>query len=127
LIKGRIWKRAALLTFRRICGWEARVGMTKEELAEALRSRLAERCLRGELDGTLPNGHDNFLQNLENTSHDNLIAGFLKCSVCGQMSMPVQEAVRFARYCDTADDWIKFLVGWQQQFGGCRHETDKPN
>jgi hypothetical protein len=101
--------------------------MTKEQLGESLRSRLAERCLRGELDGTLPGGREAFLENLNSTTDDNLIAGFLKCSVCGRMSMSVQEAVRFANYCDTADDWIKFLVGWQQQFGGCRHETGKPN
>lgn len=105
----------------------AAIQMTKEQLGEGLRSRLAEKCLRGELDGTLPNGRESFLHIVENISHDNLIAGFLKCSVCGKVTMPIERAVRFAEYCDTADDWIKFLVGWQQQFGGCRHEIEKPD
>ena len=101
--------------------------MTKEELGEGLRSRLTQKCKRGELDGNLPDGRESFLENLKNTSDDNLIVGFLKCSVCGQMSMSVPEAVRFAKHCETADDWIEFLVGWQHQFGGCRHDIGRPN
>ncbi len=89
--------------------------------------RLSEKCRRGELDKTPPNGRESFLHNLEDTSQENLIAGFLKCSVCGQMAISVQEAVRFAKHCESADDWIKFLIGWQQLFGGCRHESDAAN
>lgn len=101
--------------------------MTKSELAEGLRSRLAQKCLRGELDGTLPSSRKSFLQNLERVSHDNLIGGFLRCSVCGRMSMSVEQAVRFAGCCETADEWTRFLVGWQQRFSGCLHDIEKPN
>jgi hypothetical protein len=101
--------------------------MTKDQLGEGLRSRLAERYLRGELDQTLPGSRETFVKSLNGISHDNLIAGFLRCAVCGRTSMSVEEAVRFAAHCDTADDWIRFLVGWQEQFGGCRHDIDKPN
>lgn len=95
--------------------------MTKEQLGEGLRSRIAQRCRRGELDGVLPGDREIFLENLKGTSHDNLIGGFLKCSVCGRMSMSMENAVRFAIHCETADDWVKFLVGWQQRFGRCNH------
>jgi hypothetical protein len=101
--------------------------MTKEELAEGLRSRLAEKCRRGEMDRTLPSGRDSFLQNLENADHDSLITGFLKCSVCGRISMSVGQAVTFAKHCDTADEWVKFLIGWQHLSGGCRHDTSAPH
>lgn len=100
--------------------------MTKDELAEALGCRLAERCTRGELDGALPGGRDVFLENLKHTSSDNLIAGFLKCSVCGRMTMPVGKAVWFAAYARTVEDWIKFLIGWQRHTGQCCHDIDKP-
>ncbi|HVB33600.1 MAG TPA: hypothetical protein VNJ52_04380 [Patescibacteria group bacterium] len=101
--------------------------MTKEQLGESLRSRLAQKCTRGEMDGNLPSGRESFSENLKNTNDDNLIVGFLKCAVCGQMSMSVEEAVRFAGHCETADDWVRFLVGWQQQFGWCCHDIGKPN
>lgn len=100
--------------------------MTKEELAEGLRSRLAQRCRRGELDATLPNGRESFLENLQKINHENLIGGFLRCSVCGRMSMSMEEAVKFARHCGSADEWIKFLIGWQQHFGSCRHDAASP-
>lgn len=35
--------------------------------------------------------------------------------------------MRLAGHCETADEWIRFMVGWQQQFGGCHHDIDKPN
>lgn len=98
--------------------------MTKDELAESLRSRLAEKCRRGEMDRTLPTDRNSFLQNLETFDHDSLITSFLKCSACGRQTMSVQEAVRFARHCDSAEDWVKFLVGWQRLSGGCHHDNN---
>lgn len=95
--------------------------MTKRELAGDLRSRLAQKCQSGELDETLPNSRESFLQDLETISQDNLIGGFLRCSVCGRISMSVEQAVRFAEHCDTAGDWITFLAGWQEYFGECSH------
>lgn len=101
--------------------------MTKDELAEGLRARLAEKCRRGEMDQTLPGGREPFLRDLENADHDSLIASFLKCSECGRISMAVPKAVAFAKHCDTADDWIKFLIGWRHLSGGCRHDRDAPH
>ncbi len=101
--------------------------MTEDELAEALRHRLAEGCERGELDGVLPGSRKAFLERLENASPDWLIAGHLRCSVCSRMTMPIEQAVRFAAHAKTADEWIKFLVGWQHQFSACRHDIDGPN
>lgn len=101
--------------------------MTKDELAEGLRARLAEKCRLGEMDRTLPSGRESFFESLEKADHDSLIAGFLKCSKCGRMSMSVPRAVRLAKHCNTADDWVKFLIGWQQLSGGCRHDGDVPH
>lgn len=101
--------------------------MTKSELAEGLRSRLADRCRRGEMDRSLSDGRDAFLRNLETVDHDTLIAGFLECSICGRKSMSVEEATRFARHCSTAEEWVKFLIGWQRIVGGCHHDVDLPH
>lgn len=85
---------------------------------------MAVRCKCGEMDRTLPDGREAFLRNLETVDHDTLIAGFLQCSICGRMSMSVEEAIRFAKHCSTAEEWVKFLVGWQRIMGGCRHDVD---
>jgi hypothetical protein len=44
-----------------------------------------------------------------------------------QTNMSVEETMRFAGHCQMAEDWIKVLVGWQQELGGCRHDINAPN
>lgn len=95
--------------------------MTKDELAETLRTKLTERCERGELDASLPAGREPFLETLRQTSHDDLIAGFLKCPVCGEMAMPVERAAQLAAHLRGVDDWIKGIAIWRQHFGRCHH------
>jgi hypothetical protein len=95
--------------------------MTKDELAEALRSQLAEKCRRGDLDASLPAGRESFLENLRNIPQDNLIGGFLKCSICGRLTMPIDRATQLATHLNTVEDWIKGLAIWRERFGGCEH------
>jgi hypothetical protein len=97
--------------------------MTQDDLGEALRSRLARKCRAGDFDGDLPGARGSFLENLGKISHENLISGFLRCSICGRMGMPVEQAVRFAAHCKNADEWISFLAGWQRYFGKCSHDV----
>ncbi len=99
--------------------------MTKKELGEDIRSHLAQKCRNGQLEGALVGSPETFLRNLETASPEALIAACLKCSVCGHITMPVHEAVRYARYAKTVEGWIRFLVGYKQQFGECRHGMDE--
>lgn len=95
--------------------------MTKEELAESLRSKLTEKCTSGELDASLPTGREPFLETLRQASHDKLLSGYLKCSVCGQMTMPLERAMKLAEQLDTPEDWLKALALWRNKFSPCRH------
>lgn len=95
--------------------------MTKEELAETLRTKLGERCERGELDASLPAGREPFLETLRNTTQDDLIAGFLKCPTCGKLAMPVNRAAQLAAHLRTVEEWIKGVAIWREHFGTCRH------
>lgn len=107
---------------RRIPGQQgASDKVTKEELAEALRSKLEEKCARGELDASLPAGREPFLETLRQATHDKLITGYLKCSVCGQMTMPLERAMKLAAHLDTPEDWLKALALWRTRFSPCRH------
>jgi hypothetical protein len=101
--------------------------MSRQELAKALRVRLAEKFTRENQDGRVPDARDSFLQNLKSTSDDNVIAGYLTCSVCGQVSIPLHSAVRIAEDCGTAEEWVGRVVAWERFLCGCCHDISKPN
>lgn len=101
--------------------------VTKQELGEGIGSKLARECLRREFDGELAGSSESFLRNLKTVSRDNLIATFLKCSICGQFTMPVEQSVQLAAYAKTVNEWEEFLVGFQRKFGPCCHNMGEPS
>lgn len=101
--------------------------MSKHELAKALRLRLVEKYIRDNLAGSVPGPGDPFVRDLKVISDNNVITGFLTCSVCGEVSFPKELALRIAEDCGTADEWIRRLAACERFFGGCCHDITRPN
>lgn len=101
--------------------------MSRRELAKALKMRLADKFIRDERLGSVETARNSFFLNLKGLNDDNVIAGYLKCSVCGQNIMPIHQAVQLAEDCTTADEWIRRLAACERFVGGCRHDIAKPN
>lgn len=78
--------------------------MSRQELAKALRLRLVEKFMRDNPSERVAEARDSLVHNLNTISNDNVIAGYLKCSVCGQNIMPIHQAVQLAEDCTTADE-----------------------
>lgn len=100
--------------------------MSRKELANALRRRLAEKFAREERDAGTQAVLDSFLGNVKSVSDENVIAGYLKCSVCGRASMSIRQAAEIAEDCGTADEWVR-RVATSERFFGCGHDIAQLN
>lgn len=101
--------------------------MSSQELAKALRFKLAEKFVREKRDAGTTAALDSFLRNLKGLSDEAVIAGYLKCSVCGRTSMTLPCAIEIAQDCRTADEWVGRLVACERLFGGCYHDINSTN
>lgn len=101
--------------------------MTKGQLAKALRLRLAGKFAWERVEANVPTARDFFVRYLKNTSDENLIAGYLTCSACGQISIPVEFAVYVAESCKTPDEWLGRLTAWERLVGSCYCNIARPN
>lgn len=100
--------------------------MSKRELAKALKRRLVEKYLSDNPAGSVPGPGDSFVRDLKVISDDNVIAGFLTCSVCGEVSIPKKLALRIAEDCGTANEWIRRVVACERVLGACCHDINRP-
>lgn len=100
--------------------------MTKRQLAKALRLRLAGKFAGEGAEANTPATRDCFIRYVKNTSDENLIAGYLTCSACGQISIPVEYAVYVAEGCKTPDEWLGRLTAWERLVGNCCCNIARP-